>query len=211
MPIESQTQFVQTNTGTDQRNAARDYFEYNGYGSVEFAMATWTTEKLNVTAAENPRLFKHRFGFEASTPIRSEVIAFQSSYDLQDSDIKLLKRSGCMQIRRNSMKIDKSLFMPVVGWLQICLFSCLVSLMLLIVGTSSAPEWKQGLGFSVLGLFAAVFTALIVKTYIMPRKILKDCGALAEKSTQKCQTVKAKEASSKSGLSVHAASPLNSV
>jgi hypothetical protein len=191
MPTEDQTQFVQTNTGTDQRSAARDYFEYNGHGSIEFAMATWTTEKLNVTAARNPRLFKHRYGFEASTPIRSEVIAFQSAYDLQDSDIKRLKRTGFIQIRRHTMKVDKSLLMPVLGWLQILLLGGMVSLMFLMIGTSSAPEWKQGLGFAVLGLFAAVFIALIARIYILPRKVLKDCGALAEKTAQKCHSAEA--------------------
>jgi hypothetical protein len=170
----------QFNLATEQRNAARDYFEFASQGSVEFALTTWSPEQLDKTAKVNSEFFKRRYGFEATTPVRAMVIEFQRKYDLLDRNIWWLRRAGHLRTTRTDLTVDTGLFMSVIGWVQMVLMGLLFGLMFLQIYVSKAPEWKQLLGFILVGAIWLGVIAVIVKLYIEPFRTLKQCGAVAD-------------------------------
>lgn len=169
----------QFNLASEQRNAARDYFEFASHGSVEFALTTWSPEKLDRTAKGNPELFKRRYGFDATTPVRAKVIEFQRKYDLLDRNIWWLRRAGHLRTTRTDLTVDTGLLMSVLGWVQMVFMGLLFGLMFLQIYISKAPDLKQFIGFILVGTVWLGVIAVIVKLYIEPRRTLKQCGAVA--------------------------------
>jgi hypothetical protein len=178
----------QFNVATEQRNAARDYFESTGIGSINVALATWTPERLDETSQFNPNLFASRFGFSGTGPVRSQVIAFQRKYDLLDNEIWWLRRAGHIQVTRTGIKIDISALMPILGLIQVALFSLMIVLMFLQVEVSSAPEWKKALGYSGVGIFGGAMLFVLIKLYIVPWRTLSECGAIKDEQLKKVGT-----------------------
>ena len=178
MDTGEQAPIFQTNIASEQRNAGGNYWEVHTQSDMKFAMATWPTKRMDETAIENPRFFKARFGFETSTLARIKVIAFQQKYDLLDSEIKLLKRGGLLKADRQGFRIDKSYVSPLLGWFQISMLGTMVTLLFLTIAYSKAPEWKQAVGYALIGLIAAPTLVWIARSCILPRRLLKECGAL---------------------------------
>lgn len=81
----------QLNLGQANRNAGRDYYEMFIPGSIKLLLATQPRERLNEMVQDNNYLFKYRFGFEATTPVRKQVIDMLNRYDLSDKEIRILK------------------------------------------------------------------------------------------------------------------------
>jgi len=182
MNIEEQAKIIQTNIAHEQRNAGGSYWEVHAQSNMKFAMATWPAKRLDETAIENPRFFKARYGFEACTLARIKVIAFQRKFDLLDSEITSLKKSGFLKVDRQSLRIDKSYLVPLLGWLQIGMLGMVIAMLIAMIGFSKAPEWKQGVGFALLGLILAPTLVWIARSCILPRRLLKDCGALDDEA-----------------------------
>lgn len=182
MNPEEQARIFQTNVANEQRNAARDYWEVHAQSNMKFAMATWPAKRLDETAIENPRFFKARFGFEASTIARIKVIAFQRKFDLLDSDITLLKRGSLLKVDRQGIRIDESYLMPLLGWLQISALGIAMTILLTMNGFSAAPEWKQAIGCVLLGLIFASTLIWIIRSCLLPWRLLKECGVLGKVS-----------------------------
>lgn len=185
MKPENENPNNQFNVATEQRNAARDYFESTGIGSINVALATWTPERLDETSQFNPNLFASRFGFSGTAPVRAQVIAFQRKYDLLDNEIWWLRRAGHIQVTRTGIKIDTSALMPILGVVQVTLFSVMIVLMFLQVEMSSAPEWKKALGYSGVGIFGGVMLYVLIKLYIVPWRTLSECGAVKQERLKK--------------------------
>ncbi|MDO8455301.1 MAG: hypothetical protein Q7T07_00100 [Burkholderiaceae bacterium] len=178
MRQERQDDVIQFNLANEQRNAAGDYHEYVTPSTVELVLATWDMDKLDRTAKANPSMFKLRYGFEATTVVRTQVVDFQKRYDLSDLEIRWLKRSGHIRITRTDMRVDVSRTMPILGWAQLVFFSLVVLLLVLQVGFSEAPQWKQGLGFMLLGGFWFGIAWVMLKLYISPWQVLKQAGVV---------------------------------
>ncbi len=185
MKPENEHSTSQLNIGNEQRNAARDYLEISGIGSIDVALATWTPERLDETSKFNPNLFARRFGFSCTTPVRAQVIAFQRQYDLLDRNIWWLRRAGHIQVSRTGIKIDTSAFMPIFGVVQVVLFGLMMGLMFQHVGLSNAPHWKQALGYSGIGIIGGLIELMLIKLYIVPWRILSECGAVKAERLKK--------------------------
>ena len=150
-PEESQpTQF---NIATDQRNAARDYHEYKVPGSIKLFLATSSQQELNDVALDNSRLFYYRFGFEPRTPARQDVLTIQGEGGYTDRDMRLLYRSGFLIVRATYAKLVPNRALPIVGWIQVALFTLLCLGMAFQIAHSTVSPGKQVLG--VMALFAA--------------------------------------------------------
>ena len=171
--------FQQYNLAAEQRSAARDYFEFASQGSVEFVLTTWSPERLDNTAKVNPILFERRYGFEATTPVRAKVIEFQRKYDLLDRNIWWLRRAGHLRTTRTDLTVDTGILMSVLGWIQMVFMGLLFCLMFLQIYVSKAPEWKQFIGYILVGSVWLGVIAMIIKLYVQPRRTLKQCGAVA--------------------------------
>lgn len=193
MHQEQQDRVVQLNVATVQRNAGRDYHEHVTPGTVELMLATWDMDKLDTQAKTNPYMFKLRYGFEATTAVRARVMGFQKRYDLSDCEIRWLKRSGHIRTTRTDMRIDTSRTTPAIGWAQVVFFTLVIALLVLQVGFSDSPQWKQGLGFLLLASFWFGIAWVMHKLYIGPWQILKHAGVI-DGSPKANQTPKAEEA-----------------
>lgn len=168
----------QTNIASEQRNAGGNYWEVHAQSNMKFAMATWPAKRLDETAIENPRFFKARYGFETCTLARIKVIAFQRKFDLLDSEITLLRRGSFLKADRQGFRIDKSYLVPLLGWLQSGVLAIVIIMLFAMIGFSKAPEWKQAVGYVLLGLISASTLIWIARSCILPRRLLKECGAL---------------------------------
>jgi hypothetical protein len=68
--------------------------------------------------------------------------------------------------------------MPIAGWIQITLFSILCVGMIFQVAFSGAPEWKQGLGQTLVAILWFAGASLLFKCHIAPWNTLKRSGAI---------------------------------
>jgi hypothetical protein len=120
--------------------------------------------------------------------VRAKVIAFQRKYDLLDRNIFWLRRAGHLQIARTELTVDTGLLTPVLGWVQMVFMGLLLIAMFLHIYISNAPEWKQIIGFVSVGVIWLGIFAAIVKMFIEPRRILKQCGAITAEHRAKPDT-----------------------
>ena len=169
---------MQLNLAKLQRNAGRDYKEYFMPRNIRMVLATTPEEELDDIAESNGRMFRYRFGFEATPPVRQQVIELREKYELSDGDIRWLKRAGHLRISRTGVTIDPSRLMPIAGWIQITLFSILCVGMIFQVAFSGAPEWKQGLGQTLVAILWFAGASLLFKCHIAPWNTLKRSGAI---------------------------------
>ena len=68
--------------------------------------------------------------------------------------------------------------MPIAGWIQLSIFSALCIGMISQVAFSGAPEWKQGLGQTMLAALWFAGAAMLFKLYVAPWNTLKRSGAI---------------------------------
>ncbi len=68
-------------------------------------LATMPEEELDAMAEGNGRMFRYRFGFEATPTVRQQVIELREKYELSDGDIGWLKRAGHLRISRTGVTI----------------------------------------------------------------------------------------------------------
>ena len=169
---------MQLNLAKLQRNAGRDYNEYFMPRNIRMVLATTPEEELDDIAESNGRMFRYRFGFEATPPVRQQVIELREKYELSDGDIRWLKLAGHLHISRTGVTIDPSRLMPIAGWIQITLFSILCVGMIFQVAFSGAPEWKQGLGQTLVAILWFAGASLLFKCHIAPWNTLKRSGAI---------------------------------
>ena len=179
--MEEQRQYdeaIQLILGNNNRSAARDYFEIFMPGSIKLALATWSKAKLDRITKDNYRLFRYRFGFNATSVVREKVIDFQNKYDLSDSEIRWLKHAGHLRTTRTELTIDASRLMPIYGWIQVSLLSIVLCAAIFGAGYSAEPEWKRALHQLTFGVLWFGFGAILLKMFVVPWRTLKESGAL---------------------------------
>lgn len=170
---------IQLILGNNNRSAGRDYFEIFIPGSIKLALATWSKAKLDRIAKDNYRLFRYRFGFNATSLVREKVIDFQNKYDLSDSEIRWLKHAGHLRTTRTELTIDASRLMPIYGWIQVGLLSIVLCAAILGAGYSAEPEWKRALHQVTLGVLWFCIGAILLKMFVVPWRTLKESGAIS--------------------------------
>lgn len=174
---------TQLNLGTHQRNAARDYYELLIPGSIELMLAATPQAQLDELTENNPRLFRRRFGFKAIQAVRKQIIALQQIHEFDDSDIRWLKHAGHLQISRNAVRIQPSILMPILGWIQLVIFSSVYLSVAMQIILSTAPEWKQGLGLIGATAFWFAGAGISRKLYLQPWSTLKRAGVIQARQT----------------------------
>lgn len=168
---------AQLNIALEQRVAGRDYFEFFTPGSIKLLLATASKTKLDELAIGNERLFKYRFGFNATPRVRPQLIAFQNQYDLLDDEIRWLKRAGHLRVTRHELVVDTSRLMPIYGWFQITLVSLVFAAAILqMAGAEHAPAWKRDIIQMCLGLTWFCVGGLLMKMFVAPWRTLKQTG-----------------------------------
>jgi len=185
MDNEAQDKIIQVNFANEQRNAARDFCEVHTQSNLKYVMAVWPQARLDEQAIENCRFFKARFGFEATKEARSDVIAFQQKFGFFDSQIAMLKRSSFIRVDMNGMRIDKSVLVPVLGWMQIAMLSSVILILASMVAYSNSPEWKQAVGYMILGVVSFMTLMWVLKSCVLPRGLLKEYGVLRDQGDWK--------------------------
>ena len=170
---------AQLNLALEQRAAGRDYHEYFIPGSIKLLLTTASKTKLDEMAIANPNMFRYRFGFTATTSVRSNVIDFQTKYDLLDNEIRWLKRAGHLRVTRQELIIDTSRLMPFYGWLQVVLISILFATTIIQLSfVEPAISWKRDLIQIALGATWFAIIAMLVKAFIAPWRTMKSAGAI---------------------------------
>ncbi len=167
---------VQINLATDQRNAARDYHEIRMPDSIKVYLATMPSEQLDREAVDNERLFTYRFGFDAPRVVREKIIAIKQQHDFTDYNIRWLRRSGQINIKRTEVTLAPSRSMVVIGWVQLTIFSLVCLAGLFQVVFSSAPAWKQALGQLAVAAVWLASAWVIHRLYIAPWRMLQRAG-----------------------------------
>jgi len=173
------TEIVQMNLAPIQRNAGRDYHEYFVPSSIKLVLATWSKADLDAQALDNSVMFRHRFGFEPSTVVRKQVLNIKNQYDLTDRQVRWLRHASQLIITASEAKIKPNRLMPLMGWLQLVLFSLVFIALGLRIALSTAPTWKQVLGEVAVGVVCFGMFWILNSIYIAPWHILKRAGAVA--------------------------------
>lgn len=176
--IKEQPSIVQVQVGNSPRSAARDYRETNIHWSMtKHWELTASAEELNDCALANEKYFKRRFGFEAATEQRRDVIALKRHLDLTDSEISRLKAAGTLIIGKGkvtALSIDK----PIFAFGAICLSAGVIwgtvfgSALLL----SDIPPSKQLLGLTVIGSLTIPLAWASAALSIWPLLIIRQRG-----------------------------------
>lgn len=167
---------AQFNLGERSRIAGRDYYESRFPDSIKVYLATTPSDRLDEEAIDNERLFSYRFGVDVPRPIRQHVIDIKRRYGLTDAECRWLRRSGQFQINRSEVKLVPDRWVPAAGWFYVLLLALVFGSMLLTIGISTAPPWKQALGMAVIaGLWMGALWA-IHRLFLAPWRWLRLIG-----------------------------------
>ena len=168
----------QINVADSQRNAQRDYIEVLAPQSMKLYLVMAPQAHIDEQTLGNSGLFRHRFGFEAARhEVRAQVLAIQKRLEITDREMRWQRYSGQLQVTRTSATLKPDRMMPVLGWVQLSLFSLIFVAWVFQIGLSGTPAWKQILGqFAVAVVWSGVASVLL-KLYIEPWNLLRKVGA----------------------------------
>ncbi len=168
----------QLNVALEQRNALRDYHEHQFSGSIKTILATWPRDKLDRVALDNGRMFAHRFGFEATRPVRQMILDLQKRFDFSDREIRSLKRAGYLRIERDNVRIEASRAWHIVSWFQLAFLLLLGFTIFLCVETSHLLPLKRFVAEMVIlgGLTGCVY--LFHLFFLEPWRVLTRSRAI---------------------------------
>lgn len=168
----------QLNVAFEQRNALRDYYEHQFSGSIETILATWTKEKLDKVALDNGRMFAHRFGFEATQPVRQIILELQKRFDFSDREIRSLKQAGYLRIERDNARIEASKIWHIISWFQLAFLLLLGFTIFLCVETSHVHPLKRFVTEMVITGGLSGFVYLFHRFFLGPWRTLTRSGAI---------------------------------
>ena len=180
---------VQLNLGDFSRISGRDYIEINAPDSIKMFLATTPSAELDERAIDNEYLFRYRFGFFANRAVRANIIALKSEHELTDEEVRSLRHAGQLSIKRHEAKIAPDQLMPAVGWLYAFVLSVVCSVCCLVISSSSAPSWKQGVGLMAVCTFWLGTIWFVSKFHISPWRLLKQVGVVGRVRTASAQAV----------------------
>jgi hypothetical protein len=165
--------------GYNVKNSGRDYIDnsVNNY----FDHHTWKQQTpmavLNQLAIDNEFYFIERFGFDASYDQRRQVIEIKEQFDFTDMNIKVLKRSGALSVKKGQpvtlysdwIGLVASIILMVLCSLEVALFSTL----LFVKGNNLAIEILITVVMSAICFF---FVLDLHRLSVKPAKILWENG-----------------------------------
>lgn len=167
---------AQFNLGERARIAGRDYYESRVPDSIKVYLATTSSERLDVEAIDNERLFFYRFGMDLPKPAREQVIALKQQYDLTDAECRWLRRSGQLKVTRGGAALSPDRWAPAVGWFYAVILAAFFGSALLVIAVSHEPPWKQALGSAVIACLWMGALWLINRLFLAPWRWLRLVG-----------------------------------
>lgn len=171
-----QDSVTQLNLGARSRIAGRDYYESRIPDSIKVYLATTPSQRLDEEAVDNERLFFYRFGIDMPHPIRQQVVEIKRQHGLTDAECRWLRRSGQLRISRSEVKLVADRWVPATGWIYALMLAVIFGGMLLAIGISTAPAWKQALGAAaVAGLWMGALW-MINRLFLAPWRWLRLIG-----------------------------------
>lgn len=168
------------NIADNQRNANRDYYEFNLVPSMRVYMSTRSDDDLDRVAATNQRMFKYRFGLNANPSVRAKIISIKSRYNLTDMEVKALLGAGQIRVKEQEVLATPDKVSPILGFILLVIMSCLCGLNILSISIAQASPLKAlvaiGMIFSVWGMCIYYIKRFMVS----PWRILKRSGILTD-------------------------------
>lgn len=174
----NQANTTNINIADKQRNASRDYYEFNLVPSMRVYMSTRSDDDLDRIAATNQRMFKYRFGLTANATVRSKIIAIKRRYNLTDPEVKALIGSGQIRIKQHEVFATPDRVSPVLGFVLLLIVSIICGLNIFSISIAQASPW---IVFIALGMIFSVWGLCIYYTkkfMVAPWRILERSGIL---------------------------------
>lgn len=174
----NQAKTTNINIADEQRNANRDYYEFNLVASLRVYMSTRSDDDLDKVAATNQRMFKYRFGLTANATVRSKIIAIKRRYNLTDSEVKSLIGSGQIRVKQQEVFATPDRVSPVLGFVFFVIVSFICGLNIFSISIAQTSPWRV---FVALGMIFSVWGLCIYYTkkfMVAPWRILDRSGIL---------------------------------
>lgn len=168
---------TQFNSGEQSRIAGGDYHEMSVPGSIRMFLATSPSATLDRLTQDNEDLFNFRFGFRINRAGRGQVMEVKHRHDLTDQELRELRRSGLLSLKRGEVKLIPNWFLPAIGWFYAVALSMISFACVWAVQSDSSTNWKQDLALAIICTCWAAGIWLVDKVHIAPWRLLKEVGA----------------------------------
>ncbi|WP_341677279.1 hypothetical protein [Niveibacterium sp. SC-1] len=143
--------------------------------SMRLVLALTPSEELDQRASDNAYFFAARFGFDANTQVREQVLRIQSQHQLTDREIRILKRGKILQIRNQQVSLEHPRSRRISSQVQIVCLSAFAVMMVLAL-TGIKPSLTQSLIQLGIMVTWAVLTFPVYWFALRPWRVLKDAG-----------------------------------
>ncbi|MGP1716435.1 MAG: hypothetical protein ACTS9Y_04590 [Methylophilus sp.] len=176
----NQANTTNINIADQQRNANRDYYEFNLASSMRVYMSTRSDDDLDRIAATNQRMFKYRFGLTANATVRSKIIAIKRRYNLTDPEVRALVGSGQISVKQHEVFATPDRVSPVLGFVFFVIVSFICGLNIFSISIAQTSPWTV---FIALGMIFSVWGLCIYYTkkfMVAPWRILERSGILKD-------------------------------
>ncbi len=168
------------NIADQQRNANRDYYEFNLASSMRVYMSTRSDDDLDRVAAMNQRMFKYRFGLTANATVRSKIIAIKSRYNLTDPEVKALLGSGQIRIKQQEVLATPDRVSPILGFVLLVIVSFICGLNIFSISVAQASPWRALIALGMIFIIWGICIYYTKKLMVAPWRILERSGILKE-------------------------------
>ena len=168
---------TQFNLGERSRVAGGDYYEIAIPESIKTFLATTPSDVLDRLTQDNEDLFNYRFGFRINRSGRAQVMEIKHRHDLTDQEIRDLRHSGILSLKRGNIKLSRSWFLPAIGWIYAVLFSIISAVCMWAVQSGPALNWRRNLALAIILTCWAACIWFVGKVHIAPWRLLKEVGA----------------------------------
>lgn len=167
---------TQLNSGEQSRVAGGDYYEIAVPESIKTFMATTPSNVLDDHTQDNEEFFNYRFGFRINRVGRAQVMEIKHQHDLTDQEIRDLRQSGILSLKRGDIKLSPSWLLPAAAWVYAVVFSAISIVCMLAVQSGPTPNWRQDLALVIISACWAGSIWFVGKVHIAPWRLLKEVG-----------------------------------
>lgn len=156
--------------------AGGDYYEITAPESIGAFLATTPSDVLDPLTQDNEDLFNYRFGFRINRVGRAQVMEIKHRHDLTDQEVRALRQSGLLSLKRGNIKLSPNWLLPAIGWCYAAVFSAICVVCMLTVQSGPTPNWRQDLALIIISACWAISIWFVGKMHIAPWRLLKEVG-----------------------------------
>jgi len=177
MPADNQTT-TQINIADEQRNAGRDFNEYNfcHFNNPKVLMLSLPDKELDQLSIENGRHFQYRFGKDFNQSIRRKVITLKQQYHWTDPEVRKLLVTGGIRVNRRTdeVMLYREHYSYYCAWVLIAAASAYYTMLIILMSSASNPEaWRQMLAQFMAASMCAVTLWVFNWMFISPYHLLQ--------------------------------------